>query len=250
MTATEDNLEQALRNSEEVHVVRHSFRPNEPLQALLAGFVLNGPHEARSFTVYGTDERIIERDDMIGNSFNTEMSRADTAHQKHINEHHVIIQLDKQVEARLLQSQKRGSLALQLIMKPENLAEYAALLPSLNEITLGRRGYTPELTGAQLYVNLSVSHEEGAAKETRKRLKELRDLFSNDSVRRLYQLRPNDHLAGEFVPLVSRLLPKPKSGTETEPTTESDSEHEPEPIVEPSPDATIYPAEFPETKAS
>ena len=178
---------------DQVHVLRQIFQPNEPFQAALNGLVTPTSSEAGNFFIYGSDERLIEIGEMSGKELAMEKYNADrymeTKHGTHLH-------LKGEVSARVLTVRNKGAIALQLVMKPADIVQYALVKRGLDIITLGRKSREIGFDASRLYTNIPFSHLENLAK--------INEVLGDSATKQLYQLTPLPQLVGELVPRAGR----------------------------------------------
>lgn len=190
--------------SDQVHVLRQTFRPNEPFHAALLELITTEARSNKPFAIYGTDERIVELDDLASRQFNIQKRDADKYMQ---TKHNVRMQLDGEVSARILKTASRGAVALQLIMRPENTAEFVRIRDALDMIDIGRPSQALGFEATRLYMNIPFAQLR-TAPEVRAGVAKINSTVQDGATHRLFQIIPEPHLVGQFVPRASSQLLK------------------------------------------
>ena len=195
---------------EQVLALRHSFKPNQPLEADLAQLVRAGQSKPRSFSLYGSDERLVDPYYVSTPDFKRENSNADTYLKNlgYINIEPTLARNPNEKFSRAIKSPS-GHALLQIVMKPYNMREYQSLVGALDRIRLGERDTTPELQGTRMYVNIPFDQLR-SQEEVRHGLGVIREKLA-DSANHLYQLNAVPQLSGEFV--FRPINPSPYGGT-------------------------------------
>ncbi len=183
-------------NFDQVHVLRQTFQPNEPFQAALTSLITAGPNGPRPFSIYGSDERILEMNEAGSRELNIQKRDADRFVE---TRHNVHLELDGGINARVLKTSARGAVALQLVMKPQNILEYARIRDGLDIVKLGRRGHAIGFEATRLYANIPFD-QLLPIPQVKERLAEMNKLLADTASRRLYQVTPNPYIVGQFVP--------------------------------------------------
>ena len=186
----------------QVHVLRQTFRPNEPFHAALSELITPETVRRRPFTIYGTDERIVELHDLSTRAFNAQKFDADKYMQ---TMHTVRLQLDNEVEARVLRTASKGAVALQLIMKPENMNEFERVRDVLDMVQVGRPTQAIGFEALRLYMNIPFDQLRPIP-EVKQALAHINETLHKPETHRLYQVMPQPHIMGQFVPRASRVL--------------------------------------------
>jgi hypothetical protein len=186
--------------TDQVHVLRQTFRPNEPFQQALEQLTRTGLNGPRPLRIYGSDERIVELSDLVSSQLALQLIAAE----KKMNEvANTYLQLGGEIAARVLTMRKGGAVALQLLMKPRNVIEYAKVRGALDTITVGRPGRALGLQATQLYMTIPIEQLRDTA-TVRENLETMNQTLRDDRRRFLYQLTPNQGVSGYFVARASR----------------------------------------------
>lgn len=196
---------------DQVHVLKHVFRPNQPFEADLMRLTKAGQSGPRSFSVYGSDERIIDTYDVGGHDFNGQKYDADKFLKDlgTVTIHPEIDDIARSGFTRMVMKNKETPAALQLVMIPTPLARYNEALNAFNKIKVGERGYALGFQASRLYVNIPFEQLRPMG-EVRENLQVIRERLA-DSADHLYQLTLEPRLTGEFV--FRPFIPRPYGGT-------------------------------------
>lgn len=187
-------------NLDQVYVLRQTFRPNEPLREAFAKLVSTGTEGSRRFSLYGTDERVLEIADSQSQDFEIQRREADASLQSKANTH---LFLDGEVVAHGHKVRGHGTIALRLLLQPQNTVAYAGIRDSLDLIEAGRRGHTPGFDGAMLYATIPTEQLRPLP-EVKERLAELNRALGDAATRQLYRVMPSSNHVGRAVPRASR----------------------------------------------
>ena len=185
---------------DQVHVLRQIFQPNEPFQAALNGLVTPTSSEAGNFSIYGSDERLIEIGEVSGKELAMEKYNADRYMETKRGTH---LHLKGEVSARVLAVRNKGAIALQLVMKPADIVQYALVKRGLDIITLGRKSREIGFDASRLYTNIPFSHLRPIP-EVKENLAKINEVLGDSATKQLYQLTPLPQLVGQLVPRAGR----------------------------------------------
>jgi hypothetical protein len=187
-------MEAAGTKLDQVHVLRQTFRPNEPFRAALSKLVMTGTTEPRPFCIYGSDERVIDMSDVGRGDFNVQLLEADKFMEKQRNVH---LGIESDVKARLLRAHATGAVVLQLAMNPDNKSDYLHVREGLDVVRLGRRRQAIGFEAMQLYMNIPLNQLVPIA-TVKEGVDAIRDTLEDDATHRLYQVTPVPHLVGNI----------------------------------------------------
>lgn len=165
----------------QVHVLRHSFRPNAFLSKQ---FEEIAPGAQAPYVIYGSDERVIPLFDVGLRAF---QSQSFNANAKVERNSHGNFQLESGLDAHVLISRRKGAVALRLVMNVFYTAQYKELLSVMNDIKVGERAYAPGLYTTQLYVDMPFS-KLAPEPSVRKSVTDFRALLKDKESRRQYQV--------------------------------------------------------------
>lgn len=174
---------------DQVHVLRHSFRPNGPLQEELQTIATGAD---RPFVIYGSDERVVSLFDLTTRSYQGQKFQANATVERHS---HGNFQLEAGLDASMLTSKAKGAIALRLAMNVFFTKEYERLVEALDEIDAGFRTYAPGIHATRLYVDIPFS-QLGPISAAQERVSDFRKKLANERSRSLYQVFPEPHLNG------------------------------------------------------
>lgn len=205
-------------NFDQVYVVRHTFLINEPLREEFSKLVTTRTKSSRRFSLYGTDERVLEVADSRSKDFDIQLHEADAYLQSKAN---TPLLLEGEIRARGYVVRGQGMVALRLIMTPQDTAEYEGVRESLGLIKVGRRAQTPGLEDGVLHVTIPVG-DLLPIPEVQMRLRDLNYALGDTAARQLYQITPCPSHVGIAVPRASRELLESS-------TDESEADEYPEP---------------------
>lgn len=179
-------MEVARLYSDQVHVLRHGFVPNKPLQAALAELVTTGSSGPRSFPIYGSDERIIP----INEAESEQLYQEKYEIMKKMEEKaKYLFRLKTPIELKVGTDAQKKPTTLRLIMNPLETAKYSTVADTLAGMSFGYRGYSPGFTTSSMYTDIPFSelHSADHAKQTVDMMNEkLRD----PSMTHLYNVSP------------------------------------------------------------
>ncbi|MGV9001722.1 MAG: hypothetical protein ACOH18_02085 [Candidatus Saccharimonadaceae bacterium] len=194
---------------ERVHVLRQTFRPNEPLLAALGTLIATESDGLRPFSIYGSDERVINMSEVGSKELDIQQRTAEKYMETKRNAH---FGLEEGVRARLITPNTRGAVILQIVMKPVSIDQFALIQHGLDFVRLGRRSHTLGLEAMQLYMNIPVRQIQPIPR-VKECLAEINEILSDDATHRLYQLTPNPYLVGQSM---LRQVPKPENKQQCE----------------------------------
>jgi hypothetical protein len=170
-----------------VHVLRHTFRPNEVLQGQLE----NITQEHRTpYIIFGSDERVIPQEDTLSVAYNAQKSAADAMVARHSYGN---FQLERGLTALVEMSRRKGVIALRLAMNVQYTPVYTELMSALDTFRVGERAYAPGLHATRLYVQIPFS-KLGPLDEARERVNRFKDYIDDDRKRSLLQVIPSSYL--------------------------------------------------------
>jgi hypothetical protein len=167
--------------------------PNQPLAEALGHLVKSGTYEPRSFSLYGSDEQVVGMEAFITPDFNQQEFEANRVLQEYSGSFYHI---DGKIESRLLESKKRGTIALQLVMGPKERERYSHLRDRvLEQVQVGQRGFAPGFHATKIYATIPVEQLKPLG-DVRRGLQEINTTLTDPATTHLYQLRPRPNLAG------------------------------------------------------
>lgn len=185
-------MEEPGYKSDQLYVLRHVFQPNEPLREALAKLMSTGSERTRRFSIYGSDERVMEMVDSRSHKFDIQLREADAYLAKKANTQ---LLLEGKIQGFLVRGQGQGALALRLLMKPEATAEYNYVRGALDVVKMGKREHTFGLEDRTLYTTLPQDQLRSLG-EVKRNLAELNQALGSSATRRLYGLMPLPNLVG------------------------------------------------------
>lgn len=194
-------MEDTRHITDQVHVLRHGFEPNEPFQAALSRLTRDEARTTRPFSIYGSDERVVETVDIRTIEFEEQKLQA---YEKLAKQQDAHIYLKNELTARILINNKaKAAIALRLVMNPILTKEFQEITNSLDVIKFGSRNYAKDFEQTRLYMDIP-SDQLRSTKEVRQQLETLNDNLRSESTHRLYYLTPVPHLVGHFKQAVRR----------------------------------------------
>ena len=185
---------------DQVHVLRQVFQPNEPFQSALNELITPASREAGYFSIYGSDQRLIEMEEMNGTELAFQKYNADRYMETKRGTH---LHLKGEVNARVLAVRNKGAVALQLVMRPADIVQFALVKRGLDIVTVGRPRKEIGFEAARLYTNIPFSHLRPVP-EVKANLAKINRILGDSATRQLYQLTPLPYLARQFVSRVGR----------------------------------------------
>lgn len=177
---------------DQVHVLRHSFRPNEPFQAALANLTTTGPSGPRSFSIYGSDERVVELNDLAMRETKDQIREADRSM---ATKQHSQLELRSGIVGRILNPANRDSAALQLVMKPLNYLKYAQVSEVLNIVKASKAQYALGFEATRLYLTIPFNQLK-EVDEVKEGIAQINSILEDDSTRHIYRVSPTERLIG------------------------------------------------------
>lgn len=196
-------MEAAGSKLDQVYVLRQTFRPNEPFQEELSKIIIARTSDARPFLISGSDERIIDINEVGRSELNVQHRQADKFMATKYDTH---LEVAGGITARLLRAPGRTAV-LQLIMEPQDIRKYLQVREGLDIVRLGRRTQAVGFKAAQLYMNIPI-YELRSLLEVKEGMAEINASFEDESARHLYQVTPLPYLLGRPA---TRITPMPKS---------------------------------------
>lgn len=188
-------MEDTRYNLDQVHVLRQGFMPNEPFEKALSSLVVPGANNDHPYTIYGSDERTLELDEVRSKEFGLEKLAAD----KFLAENqYVHLSLKDKVSARVLMAGEENAVALQLIMNPLRTEEFAHNSEALSMISGGTKGYALGFQATRLYMDIPFNHLRPIG-EVKKNFSLINEVVRSEARRRIYQVTPLPQLLGRFV---------------------------------------------------
>lgn len=191
-------MENTRYQTDQVHVLRQGFRPNEPLNTALGELVKPSMLRYRLFSLYSSDERTVEIDDVTSHEFSVQKYAAD----KYLKEKSSLyLKLGAEISARVLTANKKDAIALQLVMRPPEGTAYRQISEALDIIEAGERSFALGFEATRLYMNLPVDQLR-SSREVKENIYKINDIIQSDTGRHLYQISSIPHLLGRFVPRI------------------------------------------------
>jgi len=203
-------MEAAGTKLDQVHVLRQTFRPNEPFQAALAKLTDTGPHGPRPFSLFGSDERILSMQEWNDPENRAEIQEADRYMALMRNIH---LPPGERVWVRDLSTKSKGMIALQLVMRPPSSRDFSQVLEGLHMIRGGYPRFADGFKTTRIYMNIPVNLLR-SEEEVEKGLTDINNILGAQATRFYYQITPGPHISDQ---ITRRPHPKATDEAVTEP---------------------------------